>query len=42
MVRTGLIPLKRLADIPSFSKLCLFGKWFYVPVNSYDHVEMVS
>ena len=21
---------------------CLFGLWFYVPINSYGHVEMVS
>ena len=22
--------------------VCLFGLWFYVPVNSYGNVEMVS
>ena len=22
--------------------ICLFDLWFYVPVNNYGHVEMVS
>ena len=24
------------------SMICLFGLWFYAPVNSYGHVETVS
>ena len=42
MVGTGLYYFNLIADIISFSKFCLFGKWFYVPVSSYGHVQTVS
>ena len=43
LILSSLIGKIQKRDITqSIMYVCLFDLWFYVPVNNYGHVEMVS